>query len=92
MKLSIVIITKQEQDYLPKLLDSLKQQTFNDFEIIVSDAQSKDNTRKIAKEHNCKIVEGGLPSKGRNNGVKKAKGKYLLFLDADVVLPKDFLN
>jgi len=37
-------------------------------------------------------VNGGLPSKGRNNGAKIAKGDILLFLDSDTMLPKDFLK
>ena len=44
------------------LLDSIQNQTFKDYEIIVADADSKDNTRKIAKEFGCRIVEGGLPA------------------------------
>src|SRR5690606_7309519 len=40
----------------------------------------------------AKIVEGGLPGVGRNNGAKVAKGDVLLFLDADVILPKRFLE
>ncbi len=90
--LSIIIITKNEEKYLPKLLESLKNQTFKDYEIIVSDANSTDKTREIAKQHGCKIVEGGLPAKGRNNGAKEAKHNLLLFLDSDVVLPSNFLK
>ena len=87
MHLSIVIITKNEQQYLPRLLHSIKMQEFKDYEIIVSDAQSTDKTRAIAKSFGCKIVEGGLPSVGRNNGAKVANAPLILFLDADVVAP-----
>ncbi len=89
--LSIIIITKNEEKMLPRLLDSIKCQDFNDYEIIVSDAKSTDKTRSIAKKYGCRIVEGGLPSKGRNNGAKAARGDILLFLDADVILPPKFL-
>lgn len=91
-KVSIVIPTFNEEEYLPKLLESIKKQTIKPFEIIVADAFSTDNTRSIAKLYKCKIVNGGLPAKARNEGAKVAKGNLLLFLDADVILPKNFLK
>lgn len=90
--LSIVIPTLNEEKYLPRLLRSLLQQTFQDFEVIVADAKSKDRTREIARAFGAKVIDGGLPGVGRNNGAKVAKGDVLLFLDADVVLPKNFLE
>jgi len=90
--LSIVIPTFNEEMFLPKLLKSIKNQTFEDYEIIIADNNSKDNTTKIAREYKCRLVKGGLPSTGRNNGANVAKGDYILFLDADVILPMDFLE
>lgn len=90
--LSIIIITKNEQKLLPRLLKSVKEQSYKDYEVIVSDANSKDKTREIAKKFGCKIVNGGLPSIGRNRGAKIAKGNILLFLDADSILPNNFLE
>jgi enolase len=90
--ISIIIPTLNEEEHLPFLLESLKDQTFDNFEVIISDADSQDGTRKIAEDWGCKVVEGGLPAKGRNNGAKVAKGDILFFLDADVVLPKDFIE
>jgi len=95
--LSIIIPTLNEEKYLPKLLESIKKQSFdsaqdNDYEIIVADAGSKDKTVEIAKKYNCKIVKGGLPAEGRNAGAKVAKGDLLLFLDADLILPPGFLK
>lgn len=91
-ELSCIIITLNEEKYLPRLLKSLKKQSFKDFEIIVADFNSKDKTRQIAKKYGCKITLGGKPSFARNNGARIAKGKYLLFLDADSTLDKNFLN
>ena len=51
MILSIIIPTYNEEEYLPLLLESIKQQDFRDYEIIVADANSKDNTVKIAEEY-----------------------------------------
>ncbi len=62
------------------------------YEIIVADAGSKDRTKKIAEKFGARIIKGGLPAKGRNEGAKAAKGELLLFLDADVILPDDFFE
>jgi len=89
--LSIVIPTLNEEKHLGFLLESIKSQDFDNYEIIVADAGSKDKTLKIAKDYNCRVVKGGVPAKGRNSGAKAAKGSLLLFLDADVVLKKNTL-
>ncbi len=92
MKLSIIIPTLNEEKCLPFLLESIKKQNFSDYEIIVADAGSRDKTREIAQKFGCKIVEGGNPAKGRNEGAKAAQGDLLLFLDADIILPNRSLD
>ena len=93
MRLSIVIPTKNEENYLPRLLESIRSQVFSDYEVIVADAASTDRTREVAVKFGAKVVEGGLPGPGRNRGAEAAQGDRLLFLDADVVLPsEDFLS
>ncbi len=92
MILSIIIPTYNEEEYLPILLDSIKEQSFDDYEVIVADANSTDKTREIAKEYGCIVVDGGLPAVGRNNGAKVAKGDLLLFLDSDLKLTDDYLR
>ena len=91
MKISIIIPTFNEEEYLPILLESIKTQSYEDYEIIVADANSDDATREIAESYNCKIVEGGLPGIGRNNGARLAKGELLLFLDSDLKLTENYL-
>ena len=90
--ISIIIPTLNEEKHLPLLLEQIKNQDFNDYEIIVADAGSKDRTREIAVKYDCKIIKGGLPAKGRNQGAKIAQGNIFLFFDADIIIPLGFLN
>lgn len=95
MLLSIIIPTRNEENYLSDLLKSIRMQNFPayDYEIIVADNKSKDRTKEIARKYKCKIIQGGLPGPGRNFGAKAAKGEILLFLDADTgLLTKSFLK
>jgi len=91
--LSIIIPTLNEEKYLPLLLEEIKKQNFNSYEIIVADGGSEDRTTEIARNYGCKIVKGGLPAKGRNEGAKEARGDIFLFMDADnIFLPENFLK
>ena len=90
--ISIIIPAWNEEKYLPKLLDCIKKQSYRDYEVIVADAGSKDRTRQTAKKYGCRGVKGGMPAVGRNNGAKAAKGNLLVFLDADAMIGKDFLE
>ena len=90
--ISIIIPTFNEEEYLPRLLESIKKQAYKNYEIIVADADSADKTRQIAKRYGCRVVKGGMPAIGRNNGAKAAKGDILLFLDADSLIGKDFVK
>jgi len=90
--ISIIVPTFNEEKYLPFLLDSIKKQEFQDLEIIIADAGSKDKTIEIAKKFDCQIIKGDLPAKGRNEGAKIAKGDLFLFLDGDTILPENFFE
>lgn len=92
MKVSVIIPALNEEQMLPRLLDSIKAQDFDDYEVIVADAHSKDRTREIAAEYGCRVVDGGLPAAGRNAGAAVAGGEFLFFLDSDVMLPPGFIR
>src|ERR1700722_20305548 len=90
--ISIIIPSLNEEKYLPATLESIKRQDFKDCEIILADAGSTDKTLEIAAQYGCRVIEGGLPARGRNNGAQVAKGDILFFLDADSMLPDGFLS
>ena len=88
--LSIIITTKNEEKNIGNCLESIKAQTYpqEKIEIIVVDNNSSDKTKEIAKEYTKKIYNKGPErSAQRNYGmIEKAKGKYVMFLDADMIL------
>lgn len=97
--LSIIIITLNEEKKIGKLLKNLKQQTFQNFEVIIVDSNSSDQTRLIAAQNSQGFQEYRFhkmnkrgASLGRNTGAKLAKYEKILFLDADVLLPTNFLT
>jgi glycosyltransferase involved in cell wall biosynthesis len=98
MRLSIVIIALNEEDYIYKLLDCLKEQTFQDLEVIVVDGNSEDKTVEVVKGYqndldiNIIISKERGPSKQRNKGAENAKYDRLVFFDADVKIPPYFLE
>lgn len=86
---SVIIPTYNDATYAERLLEALVRQNYSNFEVIVSDADSNDGIDSIVEKfkENLKIslvISKPLgPSHGRNIGAKKAKGEWLLFLDAD---------
>ena len=81
MKLSVIVICKNEEQMIRNCLESVKWAD----EIIVVDNGSTDKTLEIAKEFNAKIVkfESSDFSTTRNKGVEVAKGEWVLYVDAD---------
>ena len=93
-KFSIIIPVYNVEKYLEKCLDSIKNQTYKDYEVIIVNDGTKDNSMDIAKKYDFKIINQknqGL-SAARNTGVKNATGAYLLFVDSDDYLEKDLLK
>ncbi len=91
--ISIIIPTLNETGAIRKALDNLKTMKGADYEIIISDGRSTDDTIEIVKEYTDKIVvyegkERQTIANGRNLGARIAKGDYLVFIDSDVVIPE----
>lgn len=92
LPVSIVIPTLNEETTLPVILDCIRQQTYQPLEVLIADAGSTDRTEEIARQFGALVIPGGLPGPGRNAGTRKARGEWLLFLDADVTFQPDLLE
>ena len=90
MKISVIVPVYNTEKYLNKCLDSILAQTFTDFELLLIDDGSTDNSGKIcdeyaAKDNRVKVFhkENGGVSRARNLGLDNASGEYLSFIDSD---------
>lgn len=97
--ISIIVPAYNAESFLRICLDSILKQTFTDFEVIVVDDGSIDNTKLIIREYqelDYRILgiykENGGVTSARNAGVQFSKGKYLFFLDSDDYIPSSALN
>lgn len=93
-KFSIIIPVYNVEQYIKECLDSVFNQTFKDYEVIVVNDGTEDNSMDIVNNYDVKIINqknSGL-SAARNNGLKKATGEYILFLDSDDYLDKKLLE
>ncbi len=96
IKVSVIVPTYNEEKNILKCLKPLGNQTLprNEYEIIVVDGGSSDNTVKLAKKYANKVMQ--QKSKGisgaRNDGVRTAKGDIIATTDADCRVPKDWLE
>lgn len=103
MLLSIIIPTYQHGRELPQCLESILGQTFKNYEVIVVNDGSLDNTAEVLEKYQKKFnafsknfaiinqTNQGA-NVARNRGAKEAGGEFLLFCDADVILKKDALE
>jgi len=91
---SVIIPCLNEEKYLPKLLKDLQGQIDRNFEVIVVDGKSEDKTAVAASKFACRILkaEKRNVSFQRNLGAKNAQGGWLVFFDADVRIPANFLS
>lgn len=95
---SIIIPTLNEEEYIGRLLRCLARQHEKHFEVFVVDARSSDKTKAVVESFRNKLPLKFLESSKknvslqRNMGAAKAHGKYLVFFDADIQIPTNFLD
>jgi len=98
---SVIITTKNEEKHIGNCIESVRNQTYDNIEIIVVDNDSEDDTKKIAKEFGVKLYT--LPKKIKkeiknfrgaqvNYGVSKSKGSIIFFPDADMTFDENLIN
>ena len=93
MKLSIIIPAKNEEHYIKKALQSVKNQFQKGDEVIVVCSSCTDQTEQVAKRYTKKVYNHkGNVSEARNYGAKKAKNNILIFLDADSTISNNLLK
>ncbi len=84
---SVVIPTYNYAEYLPQAIESVLNQTFLDFEIVVVDDGSTDDTPSVVRQFGDRIRYVRQENRGnacaRNRGMAEARGQWLCFLDAD---------
>lgn len=95
--ISVVILTWNAKDLLSSCLESVFKQTYKDFEVIVVDNGSKDDTPDYIRKNypQVSLIENKKnlgASRARNQGIKASTGDWILSLDCDVILTKDFLK
>lgn len=84
---SVIIPTFNSGKPLEPCLKSIQNQSYNNIELIIVDAFSKDNTQRIAENFNAKIfLLAAERSPARNFGAKQAMGRFLFFIDSDMEL------
>lgn len=91
LPVSVIIPLFNREAFLPQLLNTLTSQTFTQFEVILVDDGSTDNTSQWVSEnfessgirYKYIMQENGGPYKARNNGISHAKGKYIVLFDSD---------
>ena len=94
---SIVIPTYNQSSYLKIALTSVFKQKYKNYEVIVVDNYSSDETFKVIKNFKKKIIykrirNNGVIAKSRNLGIKLSKGKWIAFLDSDDYWSEDKLK
>ena len=93
--ISLIICTRNREDMIEELLSSAKNQSFQNYEVLVVDDGTNFKTKEILSKYpHFTYIEGdkkGL-AEARNKGVKSSTGKIIVFVDDDVVFSEDYLT
>ncbi len=98
MKISVVIVVKNEERFIRSLLGSLLRQSYEEFELIIIDNNSTDKTSSIIKSFSDQRIKYFFESSScglarlRNLGISKAKGEYIFFTDGDCAPDKHWIE
>jgi len=96
MKISLIIVNYNGKKFLPRLIDSMQNQTVKPFEIILVDNASTDDSIDVIKksypEVRCIPTENNGYGMAVNLGVRHAKGEYVMFFNEDMYLPTNYLE
>ncbi len=98
-KISVIIATRNSERFIGECIESIMNQDYRNFELIVVDDFSVDSTKKkiklMQKNYPVKLIElkqhSGI-SKARNNGIKIAQGELIAFTDDDIIATKSWLT
>ncbi|MBR5324974.1 MAG: glycosyltransferase [Prevotella sp.] len=97
MKYSVIVPVYNRPDEVDELLESLSNQTFKDFEVIIVEDGSVKTCKDVCDKYADILVlhyyakENSGPGQSRNYGAERAQGDWLIILDSDVVLPEGYL-
>ncbi|MCJ0547170.1 glycosyltransferase family 2 protein, partial [Enterococcus cecorum] len=97
MKLSIIIPVYNAEKFLDKCIQSILKNDFKNYEIILIDDGSTDNSLKVMQKYQSEIIHVYANSNHgvgytRNFGLQHAKGEYIIFLDSDDYLDEDYIT
>ncbi len=98
MRFSIVVPVFNRPDEIKELLESLTQQTYKDFEVIIVEDGSEVDCREVVEQYKDKLdikyfyKKNERPAIARNYGVARAQGEYVIFVDSDVIVPPEYLE
>ena len=95
---SVIVITKNHSKYLSKCIDSILNQTYKKFELVIIDHDSTDNTYEIVNSYKSEKIKYLLYkekkniSAVRNFGIKNSIGNYIFFTDADCIVARNWIE
>lgn len=94
-KVSVIIPTYNAEDTIEQCLQSIQKSKYKNFEIIIVDDASKDNTITLVKKYPVRLIQlkkNQGPANARNKGAQESKGDILFFIDSDTAMYPDTIS